>query len=85
VPVKNREIVQLPLFMENACMKKDGSYYTLSIQKDLFGGAALVRCWGRSGRKNMRRCENYRNEGEAANALAEIVTRHRKRGYNLVH
>lgn len=58
-------------------------YYGLSVQPDLFGGAALVRNWGRIGTAGFQRVDLYSDEGAAVNALAAMIRYRLKRGYTL--
>lgn len=57
-------------------------FYLLRVQRDLFGGASLVREWGRIGSPGQVRIDHHRDEGHAINALADLVASKRKRGYN---
>jgi len=50
-------------------------------QRDLFGGASLIREWGRIGRSGQVRIDHHPDEGRAVDALADLVTAKRKRGY----
>jgi predicted DNA-binding WGR domain protein len=56
-------------------------FYMMTVQRDLFGGASLVREWGRIGSPGQVRIEHHRDEGHAVNALSDIVNAKRKRGY----
>jgi predicted DNA-binding WGR domain protein len=56
-------------------------YYAMTIQPDLFGGADLVRQWGRIGAPGRMVSENYRNESRAVDALVAMAQRKRRRGY----
>ncbi|WP_239648372.1 WGR domain-containing protein [Komagataeibacter europaeus] len=58
-------------------------YYGLSVQPDLFGGAALVRNWGRIGTAGSQRVDLYPDEGAAMNALTAMIRYRLKRGYIL--
>ena len=58
-------------------------YYQMIVERDLFGGASLVREWGRIG-SGGQICRSYHSdEGQAVNALAQIMTAKQKRGYVL--
>lgn len=50
-------------------------FYLLTVQRDLFGGATLVREWGRI------RKQQYADEGLALDALANAAKSKRRRGY----
>jgi predicted DNA-binding WGR domain protein len=56
-------------------------YYLMTVQPDLFGGASLVREWGRIGSPGQVRIDHHRDEGHAINALVDLVVSKRKRGY----
>jgi len=56
-------------------------YYRMSIERDLFGGASLIREWGRLGARGQRRIEPHVDEGEAISALLQLARRKRRRGY----
>jgi len=56
-------------------------FYAMTVQRDLFGGATLIREWGRLGSPGRVRIDRHPDEGHAVNALADIVAAKRKRGY----
>lgn len=56
-------------------------YYSLSVQRNLFGEWSLVREWGRIGRPGRLRAEPYPSAGAALDALAVIARQKRRRGY----
>ncbi|MDT1064048.1 WGR domain-containing protein [Paracoccus sp. CPCC 101403] len=56
-------------------------YYRMSIERDLFGGASLIREWGRIGARAQRLIEPHTDEGEAISALLKLVRMKRRRGY----
>jgi predicted DNA-binding WGR domain protein len=56
-------------------------FYRMVVQRDLFGGASLIREWGRFGRSGQVRIDHHPDEGRAVDALADLVTAKRKRGY----
>ena len=56
-------------------------FYLMTVQRDLFGGATLVREWGRVGSSGQVRVDYHESEGQAVNALADLATAKRKRGY----
>jgi predicted DNA-binding WGR domain protein len=58
-------------------------FYRMSIQRDLFGGASLVREWGRIGFRGQRLIELHPDEGRAVSALVKLAQAKRKRGYVL--
>jgi len=56
-------------------------YYRMSVERDLFGGASLIREWGRLGARGQRRIEPHVDEGEAVSALLKLAHSKRRRGY----
>ena len=56
-------------------------FYSLSTSPTLFGGAALVREWGRIGSNGQRRVDLYDTEPEARAAKDEFVRMKQARGY----
>lgn len=56
-------------------------FYLMTVQRDLFGGASLVREWGRVGSSGQLRIDHHPDEGKAVDALADIAKQKRKRGY----
>ncbi len=57
-------------------------FYSLIIERDLFGTVRLVRQWGRIGsRHGSEMADDYATEEEAAEALIRIATAKRRRGY----
>ena len=56
-------------------------FYLLSIQPTLFGGASLVRNWGRFGASGQSLVETFDQPDQADGALRRLVQRKRRRGY----
>lgn len=56
-------------------------FYCLNIQRDLFGGACLIREWGRIGYRGQVLIETHDDEGKAITALMKLAAIKRKRGY----
>jgi predicted DNA-binding WGR domain protein len=56
-------------------------FYSLLIERDLFGTVRLVRNWGRIGTNGQELVEVYDSEDEAGQALEAVVRAKRKRGY----
>lgn len=56
-------------------------FYSLMIERDLFGRIVLVRHWGRIGTRGRERVEEYPSEQEAALALEALAKAKRRRGY----
>ena len=57
-------------------------FYRMSIQPDLFGGASLVREWGRIGARGQMMVESHPDEGEAITALIQLAAVKKRRGYS---
>lgn len=47
-------------------------FYTLSIQPTLFGGASLIRNWGRIGTKGQSMMETFDEPAQAGHALISL-------------
>ena len=58
-------------------------FYLMTVQRDLFGGASLVREWGRVGSSGHLRVDHHEDEGQAVDALADIAKQKSKRGYRI--
>ena len=58
-------------------------FYSLTIQRDLFGGASLVRIWGRIGTRGRKLVDTHPDEGRAITALLVLADAKRCRGYVL--
>ncbi len=56
-------------------------FYSLMIERDLFGSVRLVRNWGRIGTKGQELVEIHKDEISAGLALEAIARAKRKRGY----
>jgi predicted DNA-binding WGR domain protein len=56
-------------------------YYTMSIEKNLFGDICLLRKWGRIGTKGKMMIHHFRQEGEAVRLFLDLLRQKRKRGY----
>lgn len=65
--------------------KNTRRFYMMVVQRDLFGGASLVREWGRLGSPGRVQIDHHPDEGQAIDALANLMTVKRKRGYQLDH
>lgn len=59
-------------------------FYRLSVQPDLFGGACLVREWGRIGLRGQVLIEQHDDEGKAVTALMKLSATKTRRGYRAV-
>ncbi|MEP5154000.1 WGR domain-containing protein [Planktotalea sp.] len=58
-------------------------FYLLTVQRDLFGGATLVREWGRIGAAGKLKISHHVDEGQAVDALAEVAQQKFKRGFRI--
>jgi predicted DNA-binding WGR domain protein len=56
-------------------------FYSMAIERDLFGQVVLSRWWGRLGTHGRNRRDGYAGEGEALAALVAIEGAKRRRGY----
>lgn len=56
-------------------------FYRLSVQRDLFGKACLIREWGRIGYRGQVLIEPHDDEGKAITALMKLAATKGKRGY----
>jgi predicted DNA-binding WGR domain protein len=56
-------------------------FYRMSIQPDLFGGASLVREWGRIGYRGQMMSEPHADEGQAVTSLMKLARAKQRRGY----
>jgi predicted DNA-binding WGR domain protein len=56
-------------------------FYSLMIERDLFGGVVLVRNWGRIGTNGQELVEAFASEIEAGQALEALARTKRRRGY----
>lgn len=79
--------MQLDIFPDQTRLRREDTsrnmrrFYQMVVQRDLFGGASLIREWGRIGRAGQVRIDHHPDEGRAVDALAELVAAKRKRGY----
>lgn len=58
-------------------------FYHMTVQRDLFGGASLIRVWGRIGTAGRQRIDTFVDEGRAVSALMALSQQKRRRGYSL--
>jgi predicted DNA-binding WGR domain protein len=56
-------------------------FYSLMIERDLFGTITLVRSWGRIGTGGRERVEVFDTVDEAGQALEALARVKRRRGY----
>ena len=60
-------------------------FYMLAIQPTLFGGASVIRNWGRIGSNGQTMMETFDGQEDADNALSHLERTKRKRGYRDAH
>lgn len=58
-------------------------FYRMTIQRDLFGEASLIRVWGRIGTRGREHVNIHPDEGRAITALMALADDKRRRGYEL--
>jgi predicted DNA-binding WGR domain protein len=56
-------------------------YYSLVVERDLFGRTVLVRQWGRIGTHGRELVEEHLSEDEALKAMEILAKAKRRRGY----
>jgi predicted DNA-binding WGR domain protein len=56
-------------------------FYSLIVERDLFGTIRLVRTWGRIGTNGQELVEVFATEREAGEALEALARAKRRRGY----
>lgn len=56
-------------------------FYTITIQPTLFGGASVIRNWGRIGTNGQSMMETFDNEDAAATASIRLQRTKRRKGY----
>ncbi|NLH80883.1 MAG: WGR domain-containing protein [Phyllobacteriaceae bacterium] len=56
-------------------------FYELSVQPTLFGGASLVRTWGRIGTAGQSLIETFDHPSDTAAAFSCLERTKRRRGY----
>lgn len=56
-------------------------FYSLMIERDLFGTVRLVHNWGRIGTNGQEKAEEFTSEYEAGEALQTLAQAKRRQGY----
>jgi predicted DNA-binding WGR domain protein len=56
-------------------------FYSLEVERDLFGRVVVVRRWGRIGTAGKTRLDEHPDEGRAVAALVKLEASKRRRGY----
>lgn len=83
--------IQLDVFPTDVQMRRiDPSrnmrrFYRMSVQRDLFGHASLVREWGRIGLRGQQLIETHADEGSAVTALMKLAAAKKRRGYEAAY
>lgn len=57
-------------------------FYLLSIQPTLFGGASLIRNWGRIGTNGQTMMQTFDNGTDAGDLFGRLERTKRRRGYD---
>ncbi|MEI4234179.1 WGR domain-containing protein [Roseovarius sp. D22-M7] len=79
--------IQMEVFPDQMHLRREDPtknmrrFYKMVVQRDLFGGASLIREWGRLGSPGKLRVDHHLDEGHAVNALINLMTAKRRRGY----
>ena len=56
-------------------------FYILAIQPTLFGGASVIRNWGRIGASGQSKMETFDSADDATDASSRLERAKRRRGY----
>jgi predicted DNA-binding WGR domain protein len=59
-------------------------FYSLEVERDLFGRVVLVRRWGNIGGTGKTRFDKHNGEGEALVALTALKTAKQRKGYRAI-
>ena len=57
-------------------------FYLMQVQPDLFGGASLIREWGRIGSSGRTLVEHHADERTAITSLLKMARTKARRGYD---
>lgn len=57
-------------------------FYLLAMQPTLFGGASIIRNWGRIGSGGQTMMETFESQEDANTALSRLERTKRRRGYH---
>lgn len=72
---------QLDIFPDKVLLRREDRsknmrrFYLMTVQRDLFGGASLIREWGRVGSPGKLRVEHHRDEGHAVDEPDRVYRR----------
>jgi predicted DNA-binding WGR domain protein len=83
----NRSIIErvAPVHLQRIDLGRNiARFYSMAVERDLFGHVVLVRRWGRLGTAGRTRLDEYRGEGEALAALQALQTTKRRKGYQAI-
>ncbi|NKM58905.1 WGR domain-containing protein [Rhizobium anhuiense] len=80
IPDMNRMSFQLH-FQRIDASRNMARYYMLAIQPTLFGETAVVRNWGRIGRRGGERTDMFGTEQEAVAHFLDLARRKHRKGY----
>jgi predicted DNA-binding WGR domain protein len=61
--------------------KNMARFYSMEVERDLFGCVVLVRRWGRIGTAGKTRLDEHTGEGEALVALQALQKAKKRKGY----
>ena len=79
---KQLEVFPDSIYLRRSDPQKNiNRFYMMLVQPDLFGGASLIREWGRIGRAGRVTVTRYKDQAQAVNQLDDYVTKKKKRGY----
>lgn len=79
---------QLELFPERVRLESCDTarnrlrFYSMALERDLFGSWCLVRHWGRIGSSGQLRTDIHASPGNVLDALSIIARQKRRRGYS---
>jgi predicted DNA-binding WGR domain protein len=59
-------------------------FYSLGVERDLFGRVVLVRRWGRIGTAGKIQLDEHAGEGEALAALTALKMAKQRKGYRAI-
>lgn len=78
---------QLDIFPDQTWLRREvpsqnmRRFYRMVVHRDLFGGASLIREWGRIGSGGRIRIDHHPDEGRAVTALMALAAKKQRRGY----
>jgi predicted DNA-binding WGR domain protein len=70
------------LYIERTDAEKNmARFYAMSIESTLFGGACLMRRWGRIGTRGQLKVHHFDREDEAVELFLDLTRQKQTRGY----